>query len=134
MTSFQIVALYVALNMLFNIVLMHRVGQVRAKEKIALGDGGNQNVIASMRAHANFSETAPLALIGLFALAMMSAHPFALHIFGAVFFLGRLAHAQGMAAAGANGKGRMYGTLMTVFTYVGTALYLFWLIFTFTLS
>lgn len=74
----------------------------------------------------------PLALIGLLALGWLSAHPIALHIFGAVFFLGRLLHAHGMAASDANGKGRLYGTLMTLLTYIGIALYLFWLIFTFT--
>jgi len=132
MTLFQIVALYVALHLLLNIILMYRVGQVRIKEKIALGDGGNTKMIASMRAHANFSETAPLAVIGLIALAMMSAHPYALHLFGAVFFLGLLLHAPGRAAADGNGKGRLYGTMMTLFTYVGTAGYLLWLIFTFT--
>jgi len=57
MTTFQIVAFYVALNMLLNIILMYRVGQVRIKEKISLGDGGSTALIARMRAHANFSET-----------------------------------------------------------------------------
>jgi len=101
---------------------------------ITLSDGGNQNVITSIRAHANFNVTAPLALIGLFALTMMSAYPIALHIFGAAFFLSHLFQAQDKAAANANGKGRMTGALMTVFTNVGTVVYLFWLIFTFTIS
>lgn len=127
MTLFQIVALYVALNMLLNPILMYRVGQVRIKEKINLGDGDNPLMLSRIRAHGNFIENAPLALIGLFAMAMMGAHPIALHIFGAVFFIGRILHAMGMA--GTFSQGRFLGTLSTLLTYVGTALYLLFLIF-----
>ena len=82
----------------------------------------------------NYVETAPFALIGLFALAMMSAHSIALHLFGAVFLLGRILHAHGMAQPGSNGKGRVIGMMMTLFTFFGTALYLLWLIFTFQIN
>jgi len=134
MTSFQIVALYVALNMILNPILMYRVGQIRIKEKINLGDGDSPALLGRIRAHGNFTETAPLALIGLIALAFMNAPSTVLHIFGAVFLLGRIIHAHGMAQAGSNGKGRLYGTLMTLFTYFGTAAYLLYLIITFSVS
>lgn len=132
MTLFQIVALYVALHLILKPILMFRVGQVRMKEKISLGDGDNPALFARIRAHGNYVETAPFALIGLFALAMMSAHPIALHLFGSVFLLGRIFHAHGMAQKGSNGKGRLIGMMMTLFTFIGTALYLLYLIFTFT--
>jgi len=131
MENLEIVALYVALNMLLAPYLMLRVGQERIAKKVSLGDGGEKSVLARMRAHANFTENAPLALIGLFALAMMSGvHAIALHIFGAAFFLGRLAHAHGMAAKNAGGKGRTLGALVTLLTYLGQALYLIYLIAT----
>ena len=131
MTTFQIVALYIALNLILLPVLMFRVGQIRIKEKISIGDGNSPALVARIRAHGNYTETAPFALIGLIALAMLSAPSIALHLFGAIFLLGRLLHAHGMAQKNANGKGRFYGTLMTLFTFVGTAIYLLWLIFTF---
>ena len=134
MTLFQIVAFYVALHLILKSILMFRVGQVRIKEKVSLGDGDNPALFARIRAHGNYVETAPFALIGLFALAMMSAHPIALHIFGAVFFIGRIFHAHGMAQKGSNGKGRLIGMMMTLFTFFGTAAYLLYLIFTFTNS
>lgn len=131
MTSFQIVALYVALNLILLPILMYRVGQIRMKEKINLGDGDNPALLARIRAHGNFIETAPFALIGLFALAMLSAHPIALHLFGAGFFIGRIAHAHGMAQTGANGTGRSIGIVLSLLTFFGTAFYLLFLIFTF---
>ena len=131
MTTFQIVAFYIALNLILAPVLMFRVGQIRIKEKISIGDGNSPALMARIRAHGNYTETAPFALIGLIALAMLSAPSIALHLFGAIFLLGRLLHAHGMAQKNANGKGRFYGTLMTLFTFAGTAIYLLWLIFTF---
>jgi len=134
MTLFQIVALYVALHLILAPILMFRVWQVRMKEKISLGDGNSPSLLARMRAHGNYVETTPFALIGLIALAMMNAHPIALHIFGAVFFIGRILHAHGMAQAYSNGRGRVIGMMMTLFTFFGTALYLLWLIFIFTVN
>ena len=134
MTSFQIVALYVALNLILTPILMFRVGQIRIKDNISLGDGDNPALLARIRAHANFTETAPIALIGLIVLAMMNARTIALHIFGAAFFIGRLAHAHGMAQKAANGKGRIIGTLLTLGTFFGSAIYLLILVFTFNVT
>lgn len=128
MTLFQIVGLYVALNLLLAPVLMMRVGQQRLAKKVSLGDGGDATVLARMRAHANFTENAPLALIGLIALAMLSASSIALHIFGAAFTFGRVAHAHGMGGENANGKGRGIGALLTLLTFIGMAGYLLFLV------
>lgn len=128
MTLFQIVAFYIALNLILAPVLMFRVGQIRLGKKINLGDGGDALMLSRIRAHGNFTENAPLALLGLIALAMLSAHPIALHIFGATFFIGRILHAMGMA--GSFGQGRLVGTLLTLLTFFGQAAYLLFLIFT----
>lgn len=128
MTLFQIVALYIALNLLLAPILMYRVGQVRLGKKINLGDGGDDLMLSRIRAHGNFTENAPLALLGLIGLAMLSAHPIALHIFGAAFFIGRVLHAMGMA--GSFGQGRLVGTMLTLLTFIGQAAYLLFLIFT----
>ena len=119
MTLFQIVALYIALNLLLTPVLMFRVGQVRVGKNIMLGDGGDKLMLSRMRAHANFTENAPLALIGLIGLAMLSAHPIILHVFGAAFFIVRILQAMGMS--GAFKLGRLIGTLLTLLTHFGQA-------------
>ena len=122
MTLFEIVAFYVALNMLLAPFLMMRVGQVRLGKKINLGDGGDDLLLSRIRAHGNFTENAPLALIGLLALAMLNAYPITLHIFGAAFFLGRVVHALGMN--GTWEKGRLVGTLMTLLVFIVQAFYI----------
>jgi uncharacterized membrane protein YecN with MAPEG domain len=127
MTSFQIVAFYVALSLLFNPVLMMRIGLVRQKKKINLGDGGDADMLARIRAHGNYTEVAPLALIGLLALALMNGSPIMAHIFGATYFVGRSIHFLGMR--GTFGQGRLIGTLMTLFTFIGLGLYLLYLVF-----
>ena len=127
MTTFQIVALYVALSLILNPVLMFRIGLVRQKRKINLGDGGDADMLARIRTHGNFTEVAPLALIGLIAIAMMDGAPIMLHLFGAVYFVGRILHFLGMS--GQFGQGRFLGTLMTLFVFFGEALYLLYLIF-----
>jgi len=132
MTTFQIVALYVALNLILVCVLMIRVGGQRLSKKVSIGDGGDSHLFARIRAHGNYIENAPLALIGLFTLAMMNAHPIALHIFGIAFLLGRILHAHGMDQKDANGKGRGLGMMLTMLALIGPAFYLLYLIFTFT--
>lgn len=130
MTLFQIVGLYIGLNLLLTLILMLRVGQVRIKEKVLLGDGENPHLFARIRAHANFTETAPMAMIGLFALASVGAAPLVLHLIGGLFTLGRVAHAHGMAQKNAMGKGRTIGAITAALTFLGTGLALIVLAFT----
>ncbi len=128
MTLFEIVAFYLALNLVLAPILMLRVGRLRLGKKIDLGDGGDALMLSRIRAHGNFAENAPLALLGLLGLAMLNAAPVVLHIFGAAFFIGRILHAMGMAKT--FGQGRLVGTILTLLTYFGTAGSLLFLIFT----
>lgn len=128
MTLFEIVALYVAINLILAPVLMVRVGKVRLGKKINLGDGGDPELNARIRAHGNFTENAPLLLMGLFSLAMLSALPIVLHIFGASFTIGRILHALGMS--GTLKQGRLIGTLTALLSYFGMAATLLYLIIT----
>ena len=130
MTLFEIVGLYVALNLFLLATLTLRVGMVRMKKKINLGDGGAARMNQRIRAHGNYTESAPFALIGLFILAALSAAPFVLHIFGVMFLIGRILHAAGMDAKNAAGKGRVIGMLLTMLTLLGEALSILYLIFT----
>jgi len=121
MTLFEIVALYVALNLILAPILMLRVGGQRLSKKVSLGDGGDATLLARIRAHANFTENAPLLLIGLFALASLSVLPIILHVFGIAITLGRVLHAHGMAGKNANGKGRSLGAMLSLVSYLGIA-------------
>ncbi len=112
----------VAAAALINIWLSIRCGQVRTAEKVSVGDGGNEKLIRRMRAHANFIENAPLVLVMIAALEF--AHPASttLAAVAGVFMLGRVAHGLGMDG-GALGIGRMIGTIITLLTQLGLAIW-----------
>jgi len=128
MTLLEIVAFYIALNLLLATLLFARVSQFRFSKKINLGDGGDNQMTARIRAQGNFIENTPFALLGLIGLAMLKAHPIALHIFGILFFIGRIIHAIGMANI--FNQGRLIGSILTLSSFIGQALYIFVLIFT----
>jgi hypothetical protein len=48
---------------LLAVLLTVNVGRMRAKKRINLGDGGDPEMIAAIRAHANLIEFAPLCLL-----------------------------------------------------------------------
>ncbi len=107
---------------LVNIWLMLRCGQVRTKQGISIGDGGNEVLIRRMRAHSNFVESAPFVLILLAAIEATAGTSNWLWGVGIVFIIGRLAHGLGMEG-GAFGGGRIVGILITMLTLAGLAGY-----------
>jgi len=79
-----------------NLWLTIRIGQIRAAEKVFVGDGGNEPVIRRMRAQANFIENTPLTLLLVAAIELAGKGGAWLAPVAAVFVLGRVAHAFGM--------------------------------------
>lgn len=109
---------------LLNIWLARRVGQMRVAHKVSIGDGGNEALIARMRAQANFIEYTPfvLLLIGLIELAEGSR--LWLWIVGVVYILARIAHGFGMDRPRPDPlKLRMVGTIVTALILFGLAFY-----------
>jgi uncharacterized protein len=105
---------------LVNIWLMIRCGQARTKQGVSIGDGGNDIVIRRMRAHANFTENAPIVLILIGALEATGGTSNWLWYVGIAFIFGRLAHGLGMDG-GTFAKGRMVGTTISMLTTLGLA-------------
>ena len=105
---------------MINFWLAMRCGQVRMKEKINVGTGGNDLMERRMRAQLNFAENTPwvLALIGLIELAGKGAGWLA--IVGGIYMLARVAHGFGMDG-GSLEKGRGVGVMVTMLTQIGLA-------------
>ena len=59
---------------LFFVVLTFRVIGKRRVARISLGDGGDRGLLRRQRAHANFAEYVPLALILMICAEMQQAH------------------------------------------------------------
>jgi uncharacterized membrane protein YecN with MAPEG domain len=110
--------LYVGLNGLIGLVLAMLVSRRRMAAKISIGDGGDPELMRVIRAHANFSEYAPLALLFIVVLELGPAPSWLLHALGATFTVGRLAHAQGMIASARPGPARGLGVLATWLVYI----------------
>ena len=107
---------------IINIWLSIRCGMVRTSEKISIGDGGNEKLIARMRAHANFVENTPFVLVLIAALELANGGSTALSAVAGIFMLGRVAHGLGMDG-GTFGGGRIAGTLITMLTLLGLGIW-----------
>lgn len=99
---------------LINIWLAMRCGRVRTSQKISIGDGGNEELVAAMRAQANFVEYTPFVLVLLAVIELAWGSPMWLWIVSGVYLLGRVGHGLGMT--GTFKQGRMIGTLTTMLT------------------
>ncbi|WP_201022988.1 MAPEG family protein [Sphingopyxis sp. H115] len=104
---------------LLNLWLSIRVGRVRTREKVFIGDGGNDLLTRRMRAHSNFVENTAFVLILLALVELGFGSSMWLWGVGALYLVGRILHAMGM-----DGMmwGRMAGTIITMLTQLGLAL------------
>ncbi|SBV33445.1 Membrane-associated proteins in eicosanoid and glutathione metabolism (MAPEG) [uncultured Sphingopyxis sp.] len=104
---------------LLNLWLALRVGRVRTKEKVFIGDGGNDLLTRRMRAHSNFVENTAFVLILLALVELGLGSSMWLWGVGALYLVARILHALGM-----DGMlwGRMVGTIVTMLTQLGLAL------------
>jgi hypothetical protein len=109
---------------LLNIWLARRVGQMRLAHKVSIGDGGNEALIARMRAQANFIEYTPFVLILIGLIELAEGSRLWLWIVGVVYVLARIAHGFGMdRPSGDKLKLRTIGIIVTALILFGLALY-----------
>ena len=97
---------------LLAVVLTVNVGLMRGKKRISLGDGGDAEMTAAIRAHGNLIEWAPLCLL----LSWLTHGPYgdrSVAVLAVVLTVGRLFHAGGML--GLVPSGRTIGAIATVF-------------------
>lgn len=96
---------------LLAVALTVNVGLMRGRKRINLGDGGDAEMNAAIRAHGNLMEFAPLTLLTIY----MASDFYGFRTVAAlsvVLLVARIFHAGGML--GLIPKGRMLGTLATL--------------------
>lgn len=114
-----VTALYAGLLGLYFIWLATRVIKARRIHRVALGTP-HRLVERAARAHGNFAEYVPLALL-LLALCEINGLPdWALHVLGVTLVAGRVLHATGIAKEPEDFKWRVLGMSLT-FTMMGVA-------------
>lgn len=123
--SVPVVALYGALNAIFNVVLAVRVSGGRMKEKVSLGPGGTaaKALDVMIRTHGNNAEFVPLALLLLLIAELMGGSSTVLHVLGGTLFVARISHAIGMPRRAPN-VFRATGATLTSLIIVGISVWL----------
>ena len=92
----MITALYTSLLAILWLGLTMYVILGRWKYEVSLGDGGENDLNRRIRAHANFMETVPFAVILLWFGEMYVLTPHVVHSMGIALVIGRILHAYGM--------------------------------------
>jgi len=112
MADLHISLLAAALAALVTGWLGYRCGNIRIKEKILHGDGGNALLHRRMRAQSNFTEYTPVALVLILLLDLTDQDGWLLGLTALAFIVGRVLHAIGMDAETA-ARPRMIGMMLT---------------------
>lgn len=87
-TTFLFAAIFGILHVIFTL----RVGLYRFSSKISLGDGDDKELRNRIRAHGNFIENVPIALLLLLLNELNGLSQDTLIILGSVFLVSRLLH------------------------------------------
>lgn len=90
--NFNIIPIYASILALIYAVLVLNVVRLRTKHRVSIGDGENSDLNRAIRAHGNFAENVPFALLLLFVLEINGSEAIWLHGLGALLCLGRLSH------------------------------------------
>ena len=97
---------------------------LRRKNKIALGDGGNPQLLRAIRVHSNFAEYVPIALILIYLTESIGAPIYLIHFLGISLLIGRLSHAWGVSHENENFKFRVFGMIATFNAIIVSSLYI----------
>ena len=114
MTAPLATALYAAILGLLAVILTVNVIRNRVVLKIDSGDGGNAKMGMVIRAHANFAQHAPLALLLIGIAEAIGTGKTVIHVLGAALVLARLLSAWGLSSVEGPSFGRQAGAGLTV--------------------
>ncbi len=118
MSSIPISTLFIGIFVLLQIPLTVMVGYRRARTGIQFFDGGDQTLLRRMRAHGNYTETVPIALLAMAAAELASAPASLLWAGGGSLLVGRVMHAAILILKGW-GLPRAVGMILTFVPMLG---------------
>lgn len=109
----KITLLFASLHILLMLVLAIRVVGHRRALKIGIGDGGDTRLARKVRAHGNFIEYVPMALLMLGLLELSGLGAPWLWGLGGTLLLARVLHAYGLSRHAGVSPGRFWGVILT---------------------
>jgi uncharacterized protein len=89
------------------------VTSARRRNSVGSGDGGDEDLHNAIRAHGNFTEYAPMALILIGLLESMGANHYLVAGIAATFVAARYMHGLTFGKFEGNNPFRFWGTLLT---------------------
>jgi len=116
----MITSLYASISAFLIVRLSLSVIKLRRKNRISVGDGGNEELQLAIRTHSNAVEYIPIALLLLLTLELNAAPKILIHLLGATLIIGRIIHSIGVPAK--NLKRRVLGMQITIFLLIALAL------------
>jgi len=111
--SVTITALYAGLLALIFVALGINVTRHRVKLRVALGDGGNAEMLRMIRLHANAAEYLPFAIVLMAIYELNGGWHLALHVVGIALIVGRILQSWNMWSSETAGFGRRAGQSLT---------------------
>ena len=88
----SITLLFAAIFGFLHVIFTLRVGNYRFKSKISLGDDGDRELLKRIRAHGNFTENVPIALLLILLNDLDGAEDNTLMLMGSFLLIARLTH------------------------------------------
>lgn len=118
----MITSLYAGLLGLIYIGLTFYTIKGRFKHGISLGAGDNEDMEKRIRAHANFAEYVPLALILILLSELGNAPAWSIHLLGVFLVLGRILHAKAINSVNSVNNMRKIGMIMTLLVVLAASI------------
>ncbi len=119
--TFSVTIVFIAILALIQFPMTVAVGAYRTKTDIRFLNGGDDEMVRRVRAHGNFIETVPMALLAMAAAGYAGTHALLLWLGGGLLLTGRLVHYITIRRSGW-GPGRSAGMAMTFLPMSGFAI------------
>lgn len=110
----MLTSIYAAITGLIFIFLTFRTIANRIRAQVSIGSAGDKQLERAIRAHGNFAEFVPLALVLVFLLEMQIGQSVWIHALGVMLVVGRLLHAFGVSQVKENLRFRQVGMVLTL--------------------
>ncbi len=123
----MITGLYAALFAFLQILLILKIVKVRRRDLVSLGLGeDNDELTRKSRAHGNFVETVPMAIMLMLIAELGGAPLYLIHILGLAMLISRVLHFYGLTTGKGYGPLRFYGMILTLSVYICGGLICLW--------
>ena len=119
-----ITPVYAAIIALIYVTLSVRTLRLRHRFKVGIGDGEQPLLARAVRAHANFSEYVPIALLLIYFVEVGDIASIWIHALCAPLLLGRFVHAYGISQVEEDYRFRVFGMALTLTVIIVSSLLL----------